>query len=62
MGLPIWLESSEEGHRLYQKCGFEDVEELVTDLSQWGAPAPHRSWLMVRPARPDSPAPVNTAQ
>ncbi|OAA80901.1 Acyl-CoA N-acyltransferase [Akanthomyces lecanii RCEF 1005] len=54
MGLSVWLESSDDGHRLYQRCGFEDVEELVTDLSTWGAHHPHRSWLMVKHARPAS--------
>lgn len=55
MRLPIWLESSEEGHQLYLKCGFGDVEEFVTDLGQWGATLPHRSWLMVKHARSASP-------
>lgn len=54
MGLPIWLESSDEGHQLYRRCGFEDVDELVTDLRDYGATLPHRSWLMVKPARPES--------
>lgn len=54
MGLSVWLESSDDGHRLYERCGFEDVEELVTDLSTWGAHHPHRSWLMVKHARPAS--------
>lgn len=54
MGLPIWLESSDEGHQLYRRCGFKDVEELITDLSEHGAISPHRSWLMVKPAWDES--------
>lgn len=37
MGLvDFWLESSNDGHALYEKFGFRDVEPVVMDLSQYG--------------------------
>jgi GNAT superfamily N-acetyltransferase len=32
--LPVWLEASARGRRLYQKLGFEDVENIVIDLGK----------------------------
>ncbi len=38
LGLPAYLESSKVGYRLYKRHGFEDVDEIVTDLGKWGGP------------------------
>ncbi|CEJ61483.1 hypothetical protein PMG11_10016 [Penicillium brasilianum] len=32
----FWLESSNDGHALYEKFGFQDVEPVVMDLAQYG--------------------------
>jgi hypothetical protein len=48
-GLPIYLESSPEGHRLYLKHGFENVEIFHLDLGALGGEAMiHESPLMIR--------------
>ncbi|USP79035.1 glycoside hydrolase family 92 protein [Curvularia clavata] len=49
LGLPIYLESSTAGHRLYQKHGFEDVEIFQADFTPYGGPI-HDQPLMIRPA------------
>ena len=46
-GVPAYLESSEAGHSLYQKCGFRDLELLSVDLSKWGATRKHNTWAMI---------------
>lgn len=33
-GLPAWLEASAKGRKLYQKLGFEDVEDVVDRFGQ----------------------------
>lgn len=48
MNLPVYLESSEPAHKLYLKYGFQDLEELLTDLSSWGLTQPHRAWAMIK--------------
>ena len=35
LGLPAYLEGSEEGRRLYEAAGFEGKEDLWTDLTRW---------------------------
>lgn len=45
--LPLYVESSVEGHELYKRYGFKDIEVRETDLSQWGAKEPHRIWAMI---------------
>ncbi|KAF3401931.1 hypothetical protein F1880_009790 [Penicillium rolfsii] len=32
----FWLESSNDGHSLYEKFGFRDVEPIVIDLEKYG--------------------------
>lgn len=49
LGLPIYLESSPAGHRLYQKHGFEDVQIFQADFRPYGGPI-HGQPLMIRPA------------
>ncbi|EEY15075.1 conserved hypothetical protein [Verticillium alfalfae VaMs.102] len=51
LGLATFLESSEPGHVLYPKFGFQDVEPLVVSLAQFGLERPYRAWGMVRPAK-----------
>jgi ribosomal protein S18 acetylase RimI-like enzyme len=34
--LDFWLGSSNDGHALYEKFGFRDVESVVIDLAQYG--------------------------
>lgn len=49
LGLPSYLEASEEGRPLYEKHGFRSVGKLVTDFSKWNGPADAEVVLMVRP-------------
>lgn len=46
--LPIYLESSAEGYRLYQKHGFEKVESFEVDLTQFGGDNTASAALMIR--------------
>ncbi|KAF2868459.1 acyl-CoA N-acyltransferase [Massariosphaeria phaeospora] len=49
IGLPIYLESSPEAHRFYQKHGFEDIEEFRVDFSQFSKEGKwHIAPLMIR--------------
>lgn len=41
LDLPAYLEASPDGHRLYLKNGFRDIDVLEIDLSQWGAKDMH---------------------
>jgi hypothetical protein len=50
LGLPIYLESSAKGHGFYCKHGFEDVEVMTIDLSEWGGSKTLEQPLMVREA------------
>lgn len=45
-GLEAFLESTKAGRGLYEKNGFQHVEDLDLDLSQWGGKEPIRAWLM----------------
>lgn len=47
-GLPIYLHSTLQGHDLYLKHGFRDLEELVTDFSRWGLEERNYNWAMIR--------------
>ncbi|KAI0022573.1 acyl-CoA N-acyltransferase [Xylariomycetidae sp. FL0641] len=47
LGLVAYLESSEEGHELYKRCGFHDMEHVPVDLSKWGATQKSNSWSMM---------------
>lgn len=47
-GLPVYLHSSLQGHALYLKHGFRDLEELVADFSKWGLEERNYNWAMVK--------------
>jgi GNAT superfamily N-acetyltransferase len=47
-GLPAWLEASAQGRTLYQKLGFEDVEDIVVDLGKYGGEGLNTTVCMVR--------------
>ncbi|KAI0103724.1 acyl-CoA N-acyltransferase [Nemania sp. FL0031] len=46
LGLPAFLESSEEGHSLYLKCGFRDIDMQTIDFTKWGKAANHVNYVM----------------
>jgi len=48
--LPCYLEATAEGYPLYRKNGFEDVNILDMDLTQWGLGI-NRHTCMIRPAK-----------
>ena len=45
--LPVWLEASEYGHKLYSQNGFEDVEAVDTRFGKWVS----RYTMMWRPRK-----------
>ncbi|KAI1334746.1 putative GNAT family acetyltransferase [Xylariaceae sp. FL0016] len=47
LGLVAYLESSPEGHEMYKKCGFRDLELTELDMSKWGATSKHQNWSMI---------------
>ncbi|KAI9818146.1 MAG: hypothetical protein M1827_000771 [Pycnora praestabilis] len=47
-GLPSYLEASPAGLGLYKKHGFEQVDEIITDLEKWGGKGEHRLACMLR--------------
>ncbi|KAM0273599.1 hypothetical protein ACHAQH_008228 [Verticillium albo-atrum] len=51
LGLSVFLESSEAGHELYAKVGYQDVEPLEVSLAKFGHERLYRAWGMVRPAK-----------
>ena len=51
--LQAYLESSPEGHHLYQSAGFEDVGTLDVDMSQYGGHGMHQHFVMTRAAQPN---------
>ena len=49
LGLPAYLESSSEGHVLYGRHGFKDVDVLKVDLQPFGGGNRiHSAPLMIR--------------
>lgn len=48
LGLPAYLEASDEGALLYEKCGFRKVGNFVIDLKRWGGEGLLEAPLMVR--------------
>lgn len=48
LGLPAYLEASEEGFPLYEKHGWRVVDTLVVDFSKWGGPSRNETMLMLR--------------
>ncbi|KAF7551023.1 hypothetical protein G7Z17_g5306 [Cylindrodendrum hubeiense] len=48
LGIPAFLESSQQGRRLYEKWGFREVETLTVDFSPWGGPSSIEVPLMLR--------------
>lgn len=47
LGLPTFLEASTQGHGLYKKHGFKDVEILKVDFTPFGGQL-HEQPLMIR--------------
>ena len=48
LGLPAYLESSAQGHRVYQRHGFVDLDVLKLDLSPYGETSVYEHPLMLR--------------
>ncbi|KAH8675775.1 putative GNAT family acetyltransferase [Xylariales sp. PMI_506] len=47
LGLPAFLDASEEGHSVYTKMGFKDIDLQELDFSKWGAKQTHKNWAMI---------------
>lgn len=52
----MYIEATPIGHPLYLKHGFDDVAEVVVDLSKWGGTEKGINRIMIR-----EPKPVSTA-
>ena len=48
LGLPAYLEASDEGAPLYERRGFEKVGTFVTELKRWDGEGSLVAPLMVR--------------
>ncbi|KAI9704370.1 MAG: hypothetical protein M1836_007233 [Candelina mexicana] len=48
LGIPSYLEASKAGYGLYQKHGYEEVDEVVTDMGKWGGEGVYRHICMIR--------------
>ncbi|RMZ88654.1 hypothetical protein DV736_g4113, partial [Chaetothyriales sp. CBS 134916] len=48
--LPAYLEASQSGYSVYQKYGFEEVDHLTVQISQWGGQN-FVNYCMIRPSR-----------
>lgn len=50
--MPVYLTAQPDGHRLYQKLGWKDVETVDIDLSEYAGPnrgyGMHRTVCMLR--------------
>ncbi|GAW19972.1 hypothetical protein ANO14919_094650 [Xylariales sp. No.14919] len=46
LGMPAFLESSEEGHSLYLSCGFRDIDVQAIDCTKWGKPRDLINYVM----------------
>lgn len=33
--VPAWVEASKAGHKLYESCGFRNVEKVATRAGKW---------------------------
>ncbi|THX23237.1 hypothetical protein D6D12_08540 [Aureobasidium pullulans] len=51
LGLPIYVEATLPGRRLYERWGFEVQETMPFDARVFGAPSKAEHYCMVRPAR-----------
>ena len=50
-GLPCYLEATSAGYHLYQKVGFEAIDNIDLDMSEWGLDYEPRFVCMIRPAK-----------
>lgn len=50
-GVPAYLEGSAIGRTLYERHGFEEVGEMVTDYGKYGVEGKERLLLMTRHPR-----------
>lgn len=48
LGLPAYLEASPEGHRVYLRYGFRDLDILKFDMAQFGGEGVYNEPLMLR--------------
>lgn len=47
-GQRTFVHSTEQGKRLYERCGFKEVAELVMDMSKYGRTGVIRTFCLLR--------------
>ena len=48
LGLPLYLDATADGKRLYEKHDFRVIDKIVFDFAKWGGPSVVESVVMVR--------------
>lgn len=51
-GRKAYIEATAEGHPVYLKLGFRDIDVLRLDLSKWGGTTPGVNTIMMRDPQP----------
>lgn len=57
-GLPCYLQASEQGRRLYSHYGFQDIDTVEFNLSQYGLEGVEKMTEMIRKSSVNSKAEV----
>jgi hypothetical protein len=47
-GRKTYIEATDEGHPVYLKLGFKDIDIVSVDLSKWGGSRPATNIIMMR--------------
>jgi GNAT superfamily N-acetyltransferase len=45
--LPVYSNATEDGHELYKKLGFHDLDSFVVDFNPYGLAKLHETWAML---------------
>ena len=59
-GLPCYLQASEQGRRLYEHYGFQEIDTVEYNLSDYGLEGAEKMTEMLREPRTKSKAEAST--
>lgn len=51
-GRKTYIEATEDGHPVYLKLGWKDVDKLVVDGTKYGGDGPAVNYIMMRDPQP----------